>query len=229
MAVISKDLGPVTAYAAAVNRGYTGTREEFETLMASYATVAEEAAQSAAQAADSESTAITKAQEASRSADDAASSAANADSSKNAAAASASAAASSASSAASSESNAASSAASASQSASAASATAGNFANVAQQAISEVNSAGANQKELAKRQAEKSEAWAVGKINGEDVGQSDPAYNNNAKYWAHYSLTNAGYITISGDDETLTITMHNIDTISFRGNSNGELEVVFNG
>lgn len=229
MAVISKDLGPITAYAAAVNRGYTGTREEFEALMASYATVAQAAAQSAAQAEDSESTAITKAEEASQSADGAAASAADASASKNAAAVSASAAAASASAAASSESNAASSAEAASQSAGSASATVGNFTNVAQQAVSDVNAAGANQKELAKRQAEKSEAWAVGQINGEDVGASDPAYNNNAKYWAHYSLTNAGYITISGDDETLTITMHNIDTISFRGNSSGELEVVFNG
>ena len=53
MAVISKDLGAVTAYAAAVNRGYTGTKEEFETLMASYATVAQQAAQSAGNASQS--------------------------------------------------------------------------------------------------------------------------------------------------------------------------------
>ena len=71
MAVI-KDLGAVTAYASAVEGGYTGTKEEFETLMASYATVAEEAAesaesasQSATQASASAQTATTKASEAS--------------------------------------------------------------------------------------------------------------------------------------------------------------------
>lgn len=53
MATESKqfDLGLVTAYAYAVSKGYTGTEEEFATLMASYATVAEAAAAAAAQAA----------------------------------------------------------------------------------------------------------------------------------------------------------------------------------
>ena len=70
MAVI-KDLGAVTAYASAVEGGYTGTKEEFETLMASYATVAEEAAESAESAqasattaSSAASTATTKASEA---------------------------------------------------------------------------------------------------------------------------------------------------------------------
>lgn len=69
--MIIKDLGAVTAYAAAVEKGYTGTEEEFATLMASYATVAEEAAesaesasQSAESASSSASTATTKASEA---------------------------------------------------------------------------------------------------------------------------------------------------------------------
>ena len=43
MATIIKDLGPVTAYSDAVAGGYTGTREEWEALMASYASVAETA------------------------------------------------------------------------------------------------------------------------------------------------------------------------------------------
>ena len=43
----TKDLGGVTAYAAAVAAGYTGTKSEFETLMASYASVAQAAASSA--------------------------------------------------------------------------------------------------------------------------------------------------------------------------------------
>lgn len=50
---ITKDLGGITAYAAAVAAGYTGTKAQFETLMASYATVAESAAESASDAASS--------------------------------------------------------------------------------------------------------------------------------------------------------------------------------
>lgn len=41
--VVRKNLGPVTAYKYAVSQGYTGTEQEFAALMASYATVAEEA------------------------------------------------------------------------------------------------------------------------------------------------------------------------------------------
>ena len=84
MAVI-KDLGAVTAYASAVEGGYTGTKAEFETLMASYATVAEEAAESAesastsaTQAGASAQTATTKAGEASTSATQAGASATSA-------------------------------------------------------------------------------------------------------------------------------------------------------
>lgn len=69
--MIIKDLGAVTAYAAAVEKGYTGTEEEFATLMASYASVAEEAAESAESAqasattaSSAASTATTKASEA---------------------------------------------------------------------------------------------------------------------------------------------------------------------
>lgn len=47
MSTITKDLGVVTAYGYAVTKGYEGTEEEFAELMASYATVAEQAAQSA--------------------------------------------------------------------------------------------------------------------------------------------------------------------------------------
>lgn len=43
MSTVVKDLGPVTAYADAVAAGYTGTKEEWQALMASYASVAEEA------------------------------------------------------------------------------------------------------------------------------------------------------------------------------------------
>ena len=50
--VVRKNLGAVTAYKYAVSKGYTGTEEEFAELMASYATVAEEAAESANTAAE---------------------------------------------------------------------------------------------------------------------------------------------------------------------------------
>lgn len=61
MSTISKDLGPVTAYAYAVAGGYPGTEDEFSALMASYATVAEDAAESASEAADSATAAETAA------------------------------------------------------------------------------------------------------------------------------------------------------------------------
>jgi hypothetical protein len=57
MATVVKDLGAVTAYAYAVEQGYTGTEEEFAQLMASYADVAEDAAASAQAAAASEAAA----------------------------------------------------------------------------------------------------------------------------------------------------------------------------
>lgn len=59
--MITKDLGAVSAYAYAVEKGYTGTEAEYAELMASYATVAQQASQSA-------QTAIEKAQQASASA-----------------------------------------------------------------------------------------------------------------------------------------------------------------
>lgn len=48
MSVIGQvDIGAITAYADAVNGGYTGTKQQWEALMASYATVAQQAAASA--------------------------------------------------------------------------------------------------------------------------------------------------------------------------------------
>ena len=104
--MIVKDLGIATAYGYAKSKGYTGTEEEFAILMASYATVAEDAAQSATtagnaatSASNSAQTATTKASEASTSASNAATSASSAATSASSAATSASNAASSASSA----------------------------------------------------------------------------------------------------------------------------------
>ena len=60
-----------------------------------------------------------------------------------------------------------------------------------EQAIDDVNTAGQAQKELAKEQAEKAEAWAVGERRGRPIKQDDPAYNNNAKYWAGQAHTDS--------------------------------------
>lgn len=142
MATIVKDLGAVTAYAYAKEKGYTGTEDEFAELMASYADVAEQASESAAQAgasataaeqakaeavlsasaaASSASTASTKASEAASSASSAAGSANTATTKANEASTSATNAASSASAAATSATNAGASATAAASSATAAS------------------------------------------------------------------------------------------------------------
>lgn len=68
MATITKNLGPATAYGYAKEQGYTGTEEQYAELMASYATVAEQAAASATAAAGSADTASTKATAAANSA-----------------------------------------------------------------------------------------------------------------------------------------------------------------
>ena len=106
MSVI-KDLGAVTAYGYAVDQGYTGTEAEFAALMASYASVAEDAAASATAAATSEDNA---------------------------------------------------------------------------------------------------EAWAVGQINGTDVGSSDARYHNNSKYYSEQSANSAAEAAASAaslDVETI--------------------------
>ena len=129
--MIIKDLGAVTAYAAAVEKGYTGTEEEFATLMASYATVAEEAAESAESASTSATsasasaqTATTKAGEASTSATQASASATSASQSASTATTKASEASASASTAGTKASEASASATTASTKASEASASA---------------------------------------------------------------------------------------------------------
>ncbi len=55
--MIIKDLGEVTAYAYAVSKGYTGTESEFAELMASYATVGQEAVDAALAAESARDTA----------------------------------------------------------------------------------------------------------------------------------------------------------------------------
>ncbi len=60
-------------------------------------------------------------------------------------------------------------------------------ATAASQSANAAGAASANAEEMESRSAdnaEDAEAWAVGQRNGVDVGADDPAYHNNAKYWA---------------------------------------------
>ena len=68
MAVVTTNLGPVTAYGDAVRGGYTGTKEQWEALMADYGTIGTQAQQDAQTASTAAQTATTKASEASASA-----------------------------------------------------------------------------------------------------------------------------------------------------------------
>lgn len=56
--MINKDLGIATAYAYAVSQGYTGTEEDFAELMASYASVAQEAGAARDAAVSAKDTAV---------------------------------------------------------------------------------------------------------------------------------------------------------------------------
>ena len=77
MAVVTTNLGTITAYGDAVAAGYTGTKAQWQALMANYATVGQQAAQDAQTASQAAQTATTKAGEASQSATSAAASAAS--------------------------------------------------------------------------------------------------------------------------------------------------------
>ena len=68
MAVQTYNLGVVTAYGDARAGGYTGTKAQWQALMANYATVGQQAAQDAQTASQAAQTATTKAGEASQSA-----------------------------------------------------------------------------------------------------------------------------------------------------------------
>ena len=77
MAVVTTNLGVITAYGDAVAAGYAGTKAQWQALMANYATVGQQAAQDAQTASQAAQTATTKAGEASQSATAAAASAAS--------------------------------------------------------------------------------------------------------------------------------------------------------
>lgn len=54
--------------------------------------------------------------------------------------------------------------------------------------------------------AEDSEAWAVGKRDGQDVPSTDPAYHNNAKYWAEQAgaAVSGGHTIINPSGSSMT-------------------------
>lgn len=68
MAVVTTNLGVVTAYGDAVEGGYTGTKEQWQALMADYGTIGAQAQADAQTASTAAQTATTKASEASASA-----------------------------------------------------------------------------------------------------------------------------------------------------------------
>lgn len=146
-------------------------RENAETgYVAQCATSAQDAANSATAAGNS-ATAASKSETA-------------AGNSATAASNSATAAGNSAMNAATSESNAAASEAAASESETAAGNSATAAGNSAKNAATSERNAEAS--------AEDAEAWAVGKRGGVNVGESDPAYHNNALYWKEQAQQAAG-------------------------------------
>ena len=72
----------------------------------------------------------------------------------------------------------------------------------------------------AAQDAEDAEAWAVGRRNGVDVPSTDPAYQNNAKYYKDLaqSASGGGVLSVNGktpnDSGTVTIVAGDINTSS---------------
>ena len=67
--------------------------------------------------------------------------------------------------------------------------TAAKNAQAALQAAGEASAAAETASQAAEASASDAESWAVGKRGGVDVPSTDPAYNNNAKYWAQNAET----------------------------------------
>jgi hypothetical protein len=91
--------------------------------------------------------------------------------------------------------------------------------------------------EAATRNANDSEAWAVGERDGEPVEPSDPTYFNNAKHYAlvaQQGADKAGYAFFNVDDSDgnmyVTITDNLAQDVTFFVNETiGELEVTVHG
>ena len=182
MSTITKDLGVVTAYGYALTKGYTGTEEEFAELMASYATVAEQAAQSAETAEEA--------------AQAAAQAVLDANAAKEAAQQSATGAASSAQSASSSASSASQSASSASQSAEAASGSAQTASTKATEAAGSATAA--SESATAAATAKTGAETAQGKA--EDAQAAAEAAQQNAEQAAEEVAGSAAQIETNKND-----------------------------
>lgn len=182
----TKDVGTITAYGYACDYGELDPREvserEFGERLASYMTVAQEAGESADQAAQAANAAGQLYGQTATARDAAISAKEDAESAQAAAAEAANVAG-----------RYESQAQTAKTEAESARDTAVNavdgFAAGAQQALDSVNEAGANWKSLAEKQAGNSEAWAVGQRGGVDVPTTDATYHNNAKYYAEQAAT----------------------------------------
>ena len=193
-----------SAYASAVEGGYQGTEQDFYTdlgLFTSYAATAQQAATNASNSASAAATSATNA----------AASEASASSLATLAGDKAAAAASSASTAgqyatvteqnaraavtAKTQSETAATNAAASETAAAgysssAQGSAGDASNSAQAAAGSASNASGSATSAA-GSAEDAESWAVGKRGGTDVPSTDPAYENNAKYYSQQAATSA--------------------------------------
>lgn len=161
--LVKKDLGTVSAYKYAKLHGYTGTEEEFGVLMASYASVAQEANHSASSAAEAAQFAMNEAYKATQSATNAHTDAETATTAKD-------------------------DAVSAKNEATNAKDTAITTKNEVTEIKNVVNSA----KQTAIDQAKDSEAWATGQRDGTDVPDTDEAFHNNAKYYNSLAASYAG-------------------------------------
>lgn len=167
----------LSAYGIAVKHGYTGTEEQWLDEITHYnREAAGDAAASATVAAASATAAAASAASAVSSATSATASAASADLSAGSATSAAETATTAATNAATSANDAAISYSGAAQSA----ATAAECESTATTAAASA----ANKSSSAAASASDAEAWAVGTRNGVDVGSGDPAYHNNAKYYA---------------------------------------------
>lgn len=226
MATIVKDLGAVSAYAYAVEQGYTGTEEEFAELMASYATVAQsaaasatEAAQSATAAAGSASSASGSAATATTKASEAATSATNAGASATAAAGSASSAADSAAAAATYETNTARSATAAADSAATASSKAAEAAQSATDADAAKQAAQAAQGAAETAQGKAEDAQGAAETAAQSVSASAAQIEKNA---SDIERLNAG-VNVLFDFHKTSLTWGEIVTLI----EGGEMSEIF--
>ena len=83
----------------------------------------------------------------------------------------------------------------------------------------------------AEESAEDSEAWAVGKRNGQDVPSTDETYQNNAKYYAEQAAQGAGVLTFNGRNGNVLPTDgdYSIRQISpSTGATEGQIPIVVN-